>query len=302
MFDNLIARAIVPVTVAVTGFVIFGCLFLYSFIKADMTAEAVRHVDGLAKTVVRATHYSMMEDDRDSLRNILANVNRLDEVERIRIYDQNSQPKFSALEGVTPPGSFAVRVDDWSKNIAGGPSEERTETHHQVDHSHGFIAVTMPILNEPKCSTAACHFHAQDEPVLGFLSLGFSSVYLEKTLALLRSRMIAFSVMVLMLTVVGIAALLRTNLFLPILKLTHDMDQVVKGGAVADLSKPDRKLGRLGRDFRLLVKQRDEALIDLAAAKSARGNDDRAEQASTGRPSAGRDATSEAGPGKNQTL
>lgn len=300
MFDNLIARAIVPVTIAVTGFVIFGCIFLYSFIKVDMTAEAVRHVDGLAETVVRATHYAMMKDDRDSLRNILANVNRIDEVERIRIYDQISQPKFSQLEGVTAPGSFAVRVDEWSKGVVSGGLPNRIETLHQVDHDYGFIAVNMPILNEPKCSTAACHFHAEDEPILGFLSIGFSSAHLEKTLALLKTRMIAFSFMVLVLTVVGVAALLRINLFLPILKLTHEMEQAVSGIAEADLPKSNRKLGKLSRDFRLLVKQRDEALLSKDVARAARGSDDRLEQAdSRRRASAGHEPPATTGSGEN---
>lgn len=259
MFDNLNARAIVPVTIAVTGFVIFGCLFLYSFIKRDMTDEAVRHVDGLAETVVMATHYAMMKDDRESLRNILSNINNLSEIERIRIYDQIGIPKFADLEGVTAPGSFAVMVDTWSTKIAHSDDPNREVTQHQVDHDEGYIAVNMPILNEPKCSTAACHFHAEDDTVLGFLSIGFSSAHLEKTLALLRSRMIAFSLMVLFLTVGGVAALLRMNLFLPILKLTHDMEQAVGGVTESELPAPDRKLGRLGNDFHLLVKQRDQA-------------------------------------------
>lgn len=262
MFDNLIARAIVPVTIAVTGFVIFGCLFLYSFIKRDMTDEAVRHVDGLAETVVMATHYAMMKDDRESLRNIIWNVNSLSEVERIRIYDQVGMPKWADLEGVTAPGSFAVKVDNWSTAIASSKDPNREVTQHQVEHDDGYIAVNMPILNEPKCSTSACHFHAEDDTVLGFLSIGFSSAHLEKTLALLRTRMVAFSLMVLFLTVGGVAALLRMNLFIPIYKLTHDMEQAVGGATQSELPAPDRKLGRLSNDFHQLVKQRDQARQD----------------------------------------
>ncbi len=300
MSDNLIARAIVPVTLTVTGFVIFGCLFLYTFIKEDMTAEAVRHVDGLAETVVRATHYAMMKDDRDSLRNILANVNHLEEVARIRIYDRKSQPKFSDLEGVTAPGSFAVRVDEWSQSIVTGDNPYRVDTLHLVDHEEGFIAVNMPILNEPKCSTAACHFHAEDEQVLGFLSLGFSSSHLEKTLALLKSRMIAFSVMILFLTVVGVAALLRMNLFLPIFSLARDMELAVGGVVESNLPRPNRKLGRLSSDFRLLVKQRDEALLNKGATDAARGSDDRTDQEGARRPLTGHGTSSAAGSGENQ--
>lgn len=297
MFDNLIARAIVPVTIAVTGFVIFGCLFLYSFIKADMTAEAVRHADDLAETVVRATHYAMMKDDRDSLRNILANVNQLDDVERIRIYDQANQPKFAELEGVTPPGSFAVKVDNWTSELIRGNQPDRELTQHKVDRDYGFIAVKVPILNEPKCTT--CHYHSMDDPVLGFLSLGFSSAHLEKTLALLRNRMIAFSLMVLFLTVGGVAALLRVNLFLPIHRLAYDMEQAAKGTAESELSKPDRKLGRMSRDFRSLVKQRDGALQQLDAIGAVRDSDDRVEQKDNRGVTAGYQSTSEKGSGKN---
>ncbi len=300
MFDNLIARAIVPVTIAVTGFVIFGCILLYSFIKSDMTAEAVRHVDGLVETVVKSTHYAMMEDDRDSLRNILANVDTLDGVERIRIYDQTGQPKYSDLEGVTEPGSVALKVDSWTGAFMHNSHPGREKTQHQVSHENGYIAVTMPILNEPKCSTAACHFHSQDEAVLGFLSVGISSENLEKTLALLRSRMIVFSLMVLFLTVGGVAALLRMNLFLPILRLTYNVEKAAQGTPEPDLPKSDHKLGKLNRNFRLLVKQRDQAWQDLRVVGNLdRDADDGSDKPRTRSTSAGHQSASDAGSGKD---
>ena len=300
MFDNLIARAIVPVTIAVTGFVIFGCLLLYSFIKSDMTDEAVRHVDGLVETVVRSTHYAMMEDDRDSLRNIIGNVDTLEDVERIRIYDQNGKPKYSELEGVTDPGSSAPRIDEWTATFMREGHPGRQATQYRVDHDNGYIAVTMPILNEPKCSTADCHFHGQDEPVLGFLSVGISSGKLEKTLALLRSRMIVFSVMVLFLTVGGVTALLRMNLFLPILRLTWNAEQAAEGTAESDLPESDHKLGRLNRDFRRLVKQRDLARQELSALKNShRDADDGPDQPGTGTSAARHQPPAETGSGQD---
>ncbi len=275
MFDNLIARAIVPVTIAVTGFVVFGCLLLYSFIKSDMTAEAVRHVDDLVVTVYKSTHYAMMEDDRDSLRNILANVDTLEGVERIRIYDQDGEPKYADFEQPSGGPSFAPQVDQWSRSLMGQGQPEREKTRFNVDHDNGFIAVNMPILNEPQCSTAACHFHAENQPILGFLSIGISSAHLEDTLSLLRSRMFAFSVMVLFLTVGGVAALLRVNLFQPILRLAYNLQQAVAGMSERELPPADHKLGQLNKDFRTLVKQRDQAWQDLQAQNpSASRNSD----------------------------
>lgn len=262
MFDNLIARAIVPVTIAVTGFVIFVCILLYSFVKSDMTAEALRNVNNCADTVIKSTRYAMMEDDRHSIQNIVTNIGTRPSVELIRIYDQEGRVQFS---GQNKQEVKPETVENHIANFLQMDSAIKGEAQRDIDHANGNITVSLPILNEPKCSTAACHFHAEDEPVLGYFSIAVASGALEKTLSVLRSRMMIFSIMVLFLTVGGVTALLRMNLFLPILRLTYNAEQAAKGVAEGDLPKSDHKLGKLNKDFRLLVKQRDQALRDLEA-------------------------------------
>ncbi len=278
MFNHLIVRAIVPITIAVTGFVVFGCLLLYSFIKADMIDEAVLHVDSLAETVVKSTRYAMLEGDRESLANIVDNVGTLVEVGQIRIYDEAGEVRFSGFDQAAETITTTIEIDAWSKQIMQADSPQRTDTHHNVTNTDGLIAVSIPILNEISCSTAACHFHAEEEPLLGFLSIGISREPLEKTLALLRSRMIIFSLMVLFLTIGGVAALLQMNLFLPIQHLAWCAEQAAGGVPVKDLPKADRKLGQLEKDFRLLIQQRDQAWqeqksVDILLRKADHGSD-----------------------------
>ncbi|SHJ21635.1 hypothetical protein SAMN02745165_01835 [Malonomonas rubra DSM 5091] len=301
MFNNLIARAIVPVTIAVTGFVVFGCILLYTFIKSDMTDEAILHVDNLAETVSKSARYAMMQDDRESLRNIVSNVGTLTDVGQIRIYDQGGRIRFSGNPEETAAGSTSAEIDPWVSRMMEPGYAERTKTHHDIGGGSGLISVSIPILNEPKCSTAACHFHAANEPVLGFLTLGISSKPLEKTLDLLRSRMIIFSVMVLFLTVGGVAALLRMNLFLPILRLTYCAGQAVQGVRAKDLPKADNKLGSLERDFRQLVQQRDDALQGWQTTGSAQADTGNGSTIDSrlGNKDAGHQPAEAAGPGQN---
>ncbi|HEY5674803.1 MAG TPA: hypothetical protein VIR78_13935 [Malonomonas sp.] len=301
MFNNLIARAIVPITIAVTGFVVFGCILLYTFIKSDMIDEAVLHVDSLAETVVKSTRYAMLKDDRESLANIVGNVGTLSEVGQIRIYDEAGVVHFSGADLSATAEVPAVEIDAWSKQIMQPDYAQRTVTHHNVANADGLIAVSIPILNEVSCSTAACHFHAEEEPVLGFLSIGISREPLEKTLALLRTRMIIFSVMVLFLTIGGVAALLRMNLFLPIQRLAWCAGQAVGGMLAKDLPKSDRKLGQLDKDFRLLVQQRDEARQEQKTASfSLRKADHGSDITSRDRtPDARYQSVAAAGTGKN---
>ncbi len=269
MFDNLIARAIVPVTIAVTGFVIFGCLLLYSFIKVDMTEAAFSAADNCADTVVKSTRSAMIEDDQQAIQDIVSNIGTRADVKLIKIFSQNGKTRYSGGSGSEPlEKTIDANIDDLLKSAT---ITENTALYDK-DHGDGSLMVSVPILNEPKCSTAACHFHSKDDKVLGFFSIGISSDHLDKTLALLRVRMIVFSVMVLFLTIGGVTALLRMNLFLPIYRLTYNMGQAVKGVAEGELPKSDHKLGQLNKDFRLLVKQRDQVVSDLQATKNSDRN------------------------------
>ena len=266
MFDNLIARAIVPVTIAVTGFVIFGCLLLYSFVRSDMTAAAFSAADNCADTVVKSTRSAMMEDDQHAIQNIVTNIGTRDDVKLIKIFDQNGEVRYSGDDGSE---ILATTVDTHIAELRKSELNAEQKWRHDIDHSDGTLMVSVPIINEAKCSTAACHFHSDGEQILGFFSIGISSAQLDKTLALLRVRMMVFSVMVLFLTIGGVTALLRMNLFLPILRLTYNAEQAAQGVVESDLPKSDHKLGKLNKDFRLLVKQRDQAQRELQAMETS---------------------------------
>lgn len=265
MFDNLIARAIVPVAIAVTGFVVFVCILLYSFVKSDMTDEALRNLNNCADTVIKSTSYAMMEDDRRSIQNIVTSIGTRLNVELIRIYDQDGKVQFSGQDKAEVQSNT---VDAHIATFLQADLITKETALRDIDHANGNITVSVPILNEPTCLTAACHFHAEGEPILGFFSIAVSSESLEETLSVLRYRMMIFSVMVLFLTIGGVTALLRMNLFLPILRLTYNAEQAAQGVAESDLPKSDHKLGKLNKDFRQLVKQRDQVLRDLQDLKN----------------------------------
>ncbi len=271
MFDNLIARAIVPVTIAVTGFVIFGCILLYTFVKQDMTSEAIGYLSNCADTVIKSTSVAMMEDDRNSIQNIVSNIGTRSNVEYIRIYDQEGTVQFS---GENEPEGQSKTVDDHINEFLQTDTFTKDTALHDIDHAHGHITVSLPILNEPTCMTSACHFHSESEDALGFFTIAISSDSLEESLAMLRYRMMVFSVMVLFLTIGGVTALLRMNLFLPILRLTYNAEQAAQGVAESGLPKSDHKLGKLNKDFRQLVKQRDEAVQQIKAMESPDKNVD----------------------------
>jgi hypothetical protein len=96
------------------------------------------------------------------------------------------------------------------------------------------MAITAPIYNEPECSSAACHFHLPSQKVLGTLDIGLSRTELERSLTMLRIQMIIFTLMCLILTVSGVTALLRRNVFLPIQRLRKYIEFTAKNGDIPE--------------------------------------------------------------------
>ena len=101
MFKSLTARAIIPVTVSVTGFVIVSCILLYSIMKADMINDVIRLETNQAQTIVKSTRYAMRHDDRESLANIIGNIGTQQGVEHVRIFNKKGLIMFSSIPNET---------------------------------------------------------------------------------------------------------------------------------------------------------------------------------------------------------
>lgn len=263
MFKSICARAIIPVAVTVTGFVVVCCLLLYAAIKADMTRDAVRYSSHLADTIVKSTRYAMLKSDRETLRNIISNVGEQSGVEHVRIFNKKGLVMFSQDDreihqyvDKNSPGCFGCHaVTDPSVTLADMQKARTFVNERRVD----VLAITAPIYNEPACSTAPCHVHPAGQVVLGTLDIGLDRTPLERTLSLLGSRMVLFSLMVLILTVGGVSALLGRCVFHPIKTLTDFTDRAADGTLMDSFPEIEGELGKLAENFRKLVQRHREA-------------------------------------------
>ena len=272
MLKSLTARAIVPVTVAVTGFVIVCCIILYSIMKTDMTNDAIKYETNQAHTIVKSTRYAMLHDDREGLRNIIENIGTQQGVEHVRIFNKKGLIMFS--NDNKELGRF---VD---KNAAGciechsGPVPAATlgdmKQARRFTNKKGteVLAITAPIYNEPDCYNAACHVHAAGQKILGTLDIGLSAAPLVENLGVMRSHMILFSIMVLIVTIGGVASLLRRNVFIPI-KLLVDFTEKAMQGQSDDQEFPtgSSEIEKLAGDIKRIAKDLKTARQEIEHLK-----------------------------------
>jgi HAMP domain-containing protein len=129
------------------------------------------------------------------------------------------------------------------------------------------LAITAPVYNEPECYTAACHIHTAEQKILGTLDIGVAASPLLKNLSVMRGRMFIFSIMILILTVGGVAALLKRNVFDPIKRLSEFTEEVMAGKTVQSFRGGGGDVERLAVNFRTMAAKLDSTSEELRKLK-----------------------------------
>ncbi|OGR24148.1 MAG: hypothetical protein A2X83_01175 [Desulfuromonadales bacterium GWD2_54_10] len=277
MFKTLAGRALVPVGIAVTGFVIVCYLLLYSAVKNEVNRDAVQHATNLADTILKSTRYTMLKDDRETLNTVVFNIGEQKGVEHVRIFNKKGIVNLSAKrEEVNQQvdkkeeGCITCHRGDVPITTLGSMQQARI---FKNANNKEVMAITAPIYNEPECYNAACHFHPPAQKVLGILDIGLAQDSLHKTLATIRNLMIVFSLMTLILTVGGVSALLRRSVFLPMRQLSEYITEE-KNAAAGHLTQPPRlpqdidKIATSYYNLRLKLSKSDQELNELRKDKA----------------------------------
>ncbi len=224
MFKSLAGRALVPVGIAVTGFVVVCFLLLYSAIKTIVDRDSAVNATNLADTVLKSARYAMLKNDKDILTTIIHNIGQQKGVEHIRIFDKKGVINISTRNeelnrqvDKTADGCIICHAGQVPMTTLGKMEQVRIFKNGQ---GSDVISITAPIYNEPECSNASCHVHPAGQKVLGTLDIGLSREALLHSLASIRIQMITFTLMILVLTVGGVTALLLRSVFQPLQKLS----------------------------------------------------------------------------------
>ncbi len=263
MFRSLVGRALVPVGLAVTGFVVVCFIMLYTNIKNVIIKDSVGHATNLTDTVLKSTQYAMLKSDRETLAAIINNVGEQKGVDHIRIFNKAGVINVSADQNEIgksidkkAEGCIVCHIHAVPATRLGKMEQSRT---YKNKAGIEVMAITAPIYNSPHCSSAACHVHPSTQKVLGTLDIGLSQEMMLATLTAIRNQMIVYTIMTLMLTVGGVTALLRRSVFLPMRKLS-DLAEQAEGdeGITAPPSRFPNELDRIANSYyNLSLKLRD---------------------------------------------
>ena len=153
---------------------------------------------GMSETIISSTHFSMLENDRRHLGQILENIGRRESVRALRLINAQGEVVFS--QDTTEVGTISdVKSQVCQGCHSGGrrhaPASLRDGlVHYSLPSGEQTLGLGIPVLNEAACSNKSCHYHPPDQAVLGILDLELSTVELETAIDDARAQMIALAV------------------------------------------------------------------------------------------------------------
>ncbi|MDJ0783242.1 MAG: PAS domain S-box protein [Desulfosarcinaceae bacterium] len=172
-------RLLFKLTLAV-GLILLISLSLWGYFNVRQQRQqrmqaVMAATDRLSHTIRLGTHYAMMLNSRDDIRQIINNIARLEDIASIRIYDKSGVIQFSnrsedlgTATNIKAEACFICHRQE-PPTVHLGLNARKRIFHNAANQR--MLGVISPIYNEPGCSTDDCHVHPADKKVLGALDL-----------------------------------------------------------------------------------------------------------------------------------
>jgi len=158
-------------------FIVFNIVFRSLYI--DFFNATIRQTgDNVSSLVEGSLYYSMLENDKAMLQRTLDIISTMSNIDEVNMYDDKDSLAYTSL-AVNPERGIDPNCTNCHANLSSMfPEKEKAyriigDTAQCGIKRSGVssrqLLIRQPILNEKSCYTAACHYHSQNEEVLGSL-------------------------------------------------------------------------------------------------------------------------------------
>ena len=231
-------------------------------------AEAAR----MSSVILRNTSYYMLRNQRDGLYHIITDLANEPGVLRIRIINEQGRVSYSSdtneIGQVVQARQDSKTVTTESNPSSRIPADQRQAIRtYLTANGERALAVTNPIENAPRCSSADCHAHPAEVKTLGFLDMNVSLETTEKNVAESRRLVWLYTI----LAVFGVALLnagfVRHTLHGPLSDLMKGTEHLGAGqlGYQIKLNSNQDELVEVAKSFNTMSRQLQEARNEINA-------------------------------------
>jgi two-component system NtrC family sensor kinase len=248
--------------------------FFTTLFREDIVSNAVQ----VSNLIKRATYNSMLENRRDDLTNTILSIGKEEGFEGLRIYNKIGEIAFSdkldergQVADKRAEQCYVCHAEEPAKGVV--PTKDRTRTLISPE-GYRILGLINPIENEPECFNASCHAHSPKEKLLGILDVKLSLEKGDKRIIETRNKMILYSAILILMTVLVKGWFIRKMIHNPIKKLDDATREVANLNLdhKVDIGSRD-ELGNLAYSFNKMtyhLKEANEAVQSWSSQLESR--------------------------------
>ncbi|KMY66608.1 hypothetical protein AAU61_15905 [Desulfocarbo indianensis] len=224
-------------------------------------------------TVKRATHFSMLRNQRDNMHQIIKAIGQQEGVEAVRVFNKQGRIVFSSraqeighMVDMQAEACYACHFKD--RPLERLPQAQRSRIFQtkpsQEGRPHRVLGVINPIYTEPACYSDPCHAHPASQKVLGVLDVGLSLAGVDEEVAATTQGVAGVALLIFL----GIGGLMAVITYFTLSRPLSTLVGATRRIARGDYDHPVRidtqdEIGSLAQDFERMresVKEKTEAL------------------------------------------
>lgn len=218
-------------------FIAFGAIF--NSVYKEYLDKVIRQRGNDAGSIIEGSlYYSMLKNDDAALESTLDVINSISGVDEVNLYNHENELVYSSLFADTVRNSDPDCISCHTDFNAMFPEIEkayRIIDYHsacrmaQDNEGHRQLLIRTPILNEPSCYTAACHFHSADETVLGSLIIKVPLEELDTAVSQSSAEFFLLAALITFILVSFLIFLTNNKIRKPLTALISASEAVAKG-------------------------------------------------------------------------
>jgi len=229
---------------------------------------AVKTAARTSDVIKRSTHYSMLLNRREDIYHIIKTIGNEPGIETIRIYNKQGVISFSTdssqVGSVVDMNAEACNVCHGSNVPPSSLDLTELTRVFRSPRGHGVLGMITPIYNEPSCSSADCHAHAEDQTVLGVLDVMLPLNDVEMAMAETTREQILLGLLLVLAvsSITGLLIWLTVNI--PVRQLTWGTAEITKGNLAHRIPvRSTDEVGALAQSFNQMSGELQRARTEI---------------------------------------
>jgi two-component system NtrC family sensor kinase len=247
---------VILLIISFTGIMYFNVTSYTNHVNEGVINSAIQASD----LIKRSARYSMLQNDRENLSNIITTIGQERGMEGIRIYNKPGKIAFS-----NDLAEVNTIVDKKIEQCYVCHEKEPAQVHLTTKsririltspQGYRVLGLINPIENEPECFSAGCHGHSPKDKLLGLLDVKMSLKSVDEETYRTRKKMVLFSCIMILVTALLFAGFILRLVHIPIRKLAKGTKEVANlnlNYTIDFVSKDE--MGELARSFNQMTKQ-----------------------------------------------